>query len=170
VAERVLVWLGIPARLLIGGVLLAAGGLKVNDLDGSVRAVNAYRLMPFEAAEVVGSVLPLVEIVIGLLLVLGMATRLMAILATLLLVAFIGGIVSAWARGLSIDCGCFGGGGDLAANERPRYAAEIVRDAGLLLGAGLLAFRPKTRFSIDRWIVGHHEPEPHDHADEEVAV
>jgi hypothetical protein len=64
-------------------------------------------------------------------------------------------------RGLQIDCGCFGGGGALAEGERPRYGAEIARDVGLLALAGLVAWWPAGRFSIDRWIAG-----PQEEADE----
>ena len=54
---------------------------------------------------------------VGLLLVIGLLTRVSAVVLGLLLVAFIVGVGSAWARGLSIDCGCFGGGGQVSARQ-----------------------------------------------------
>lgn len=104
--------LGTGARLMLGVVMLWAGA---SDLAGSVRAVHAYQLLPYEASTVVGSALPWVEIAVGALLVMGLATRLAAVAGGALLAAFTAGIATAWARGLSIDCGCFGGGGQLAA-------------------------------------------------------
>ena len=68
-------WIGTLARLALGGVFLVAGALKVGDPDASVRAVQAYRLLPTDVAEVVGYVLPAVEIGLGLLLLLGLMTR-----------------------------------------------------------------------------------------------
>ena len=66
----------------------------------------------------------------------------------LLPIAFILGIASAWARGLSIDCGCFGGGGEVGANDT-KYPQEIARDV-LFAAAGLwLVWRPRTPFSLD---------------------
>ncbi len=44
--------------------------------------------------------------------------------------AFIIGIASVWARGITIDCGCFGGGG-YDADAASQYPWEIARDVGL---------------------------------------
>src|SRR3954454_12554648 len=100
-------WISTVARLGLAAVFLVAGATKVGDLAAAGRAVNAYRLMPFEVATVVGAVQPFVELALGLLLLAGLAVRLCAGVAAALLVVFIGAIVSAWARGLRIDCGCF---------------------------------------------------------------
>lgn len=141
--------MSIGCRLLLTGVWLYAGGSKVGDLDASVRAVKAYQLLPSAVAELVGAALPLVEIGLGLLLLLGMATRLAAAVSALLLAAFTAGIASAWARGLRIDCGCFGGGGELAADQTPSYGFELGRDLFLLAAAGVLLWLPRTRWSLD---------------------
>jgi uncharacterized membrane protein YphA (DoxX/SURF4 family) len=145
----VLSWIGTLARLVLGGVFVVAGALKVDDPDASVRAVQAYRLLPTDMAEIVGYILPAVEIGIGLLLLVGLMTRIAALAALVLLVAFVIGVSSAWARGLSIDCGCFGGGGEVAPGQT-RYLQELIRDAGLILAAGFLVLRPRSRLSLDR--------------------
>lgn len=142
-------WLGTAVRLGLAAVWLIAGGLKVGDLAAAGRAVNAYRLMPYDVATVVGAAQPFVELALGVLLLLGLATRLAAGVSAALLVLFIAGIVSAWARGLSIDCGCFSAGGDLAAGQRPNYLPEILRDLGFLVLAGFLLIWPRTHLSID---------------------
>lgn len=142
-------WISTAARLILGVVWIVAGATKVGDLAASGRSVAAYHIFPFEAARFIGAVLPFFEIALGVLLIIGLATRLGAIVSTILLIAFIAGIASAWARGLRIDCGCFGNGGDLAANENPTYLTETVRDIGLLVLAGFLAVFPRSRFSLD---------------------
>lgn len=142
-------WLGTVVRLGLAAVWLIAGASKIGDLAGSGRAVAAYRVMPYEVAKVVGAMLPLVELALGVLLLLGVATRLTAGFSAVLLVVFIAGIVSAWARGLRIDCGCFGSGGDLAPGENPTYGPEILRDVGFLALAGFLLLWPATRLSVD---------------------
>ncbi len=142
-------WISTLARFGLAAVFLIAGVGKVGDLAASARAVNAYRLLPYEVARVVGTVQPFVEIALGLLLLAGVAVRLSAGIAAVLLVVFIGGIVSAWARGLRIDCGCFSAGGELGAGRSPTYGTEILRDIGFLILAGVLLWCPRTRFSVD---------------------
>jgi uncharacterized membrane protein YphA (DoxX/SURF4 family) len=145
---------GVGCRLLLAAVWLYAGGSKIGDLAAATRAVKAYQLLPNGVAEWVGAGLPFVELGLALLLLLGLATRAAAVVSALLLVAFVAGIASAWARGLNIDCGCFGGGGTLAAGESPDYWLEIARDTLFLAAAVFLVVRPRTRWSIDGWLVG----------------
>jgi uncharacterized membrane protein YphA (DoxX/SURF4 family) len=147
-------WVGTVVRLGLAAVWLAAGASKVGDLAASGRAVNAYQVMPYDVAKVVGAALPFVELMLGVLLLAGLATRLAATISTLLLVVFIAGITSAWIRGLSIDCGCFGKGGQLAAGQTPSYGPEILRDLGFLALAGFLLLWPRTRLSVDSWLAG----------------
>jgi uncharacterized membrane protein YphA (DoxX/SURF4 family) len=146
---RTLDLVGLLARLLLGGVMLAAGLLKVTKPEVSARAVQAYQLLPFDVATYVGYGLPILEVVVGLLLVLGLFTRTAAAISGVLLVAFIIGIASAWARGLNIDCGCFGEGGTIDPSQT-RYLEEILRDVGLVLCAGWLLVRPRTAYSLER--------------------
>jgi uncharacterized membrane protein YphA (DoxX/SURF4 family) len=157
IPARLRPWLGTLARLILAGVFIAAGWSKIFDLAGSGRAVNAYQLMPYPAAKVVGAALPAVEIVLGLLLLAGLATRLMAAISGLLLAVYIAGIASVWARGLSIDCGCFGGGGQLAAGAHPSYLWDILRDVALLAVAVFLFATPRTRISVDAFLFGAEE-------------
>ncbi len=142
------VWIGLAARLVVGGVWIVAGALKLPDPAASVRAVRAYDLLPESVVPTVGHLLPVLEVVVGLCLVLGLLTRVMAVVSALLFVAFIVGIASAWARGLQIECGCFGGGGyDAGASDD--YPWEIARDVGLLLASAYLVWRPRTGWGLD---------------------
>ena len=142
-------WLGLISRLVLGGVLFIAGYLKVGTPDKSQMAVRAYEVLPISLANLIGLLLPYVEIGIGLLLILGVYTRISAALGGAIMVVFIVAIAQAWARGLTIDCGCFGGGGQVAASET-KYLSEIIRDTGLVLLALYLIRYPKTKFSIDK--------------------
>jgi len=146
-------WVTTLARLVLGVVLVVAGWLKVSSPDEAVRAVQAYRILPGGLTHPVGYGLPLLEVLVGLLLLLGLGTRWAAVAAGVLMVVFIAGIVSVWARGLSIDCGCFGGGGAVDPFCcASRYATEIVRDLVFLGLATWIAALPLSRLSVDGWL------------------
>jgi len=146
---RTLDLVGTLARLILGLVLIVAGALKVTKPGASANAVHAYQVLPYDVGTYVGYALPIVEIIVGLLLVLGLFTRVAAVLGTLLMVVFITGIGQAWARGLTIDCGCFGGGGPVNANQT-KYGLEIARDVGLALCGAWLVRRPASLAGLDR--------------------
>lgn len=147
-------WIGLAARLGLAAVWLVAGASKIEDLAASGRAVNAYQIFPYDVAAVIGAALPFIELTLGVLVLLGLATRLTAGVSVALLVVFVAGIVSAWTRGLAIDCGCFGIGGELADGQTPSYLPEILRDLGFLALAGFLLIWPRTPFSVDGWLTG----------------
>ena len=142
-------WFGLIARLTLGGVLLVAGYLKYDEIAKSQMAVRAYEMLPVSLANIVGIILPFFEIALGLLLIVGAATRISATLATLLMFVFVIGISQAWARGLSIDCGCFGGGGQVEPGTA-NYLTPLLRDAGLV-ALGIYLFRyPRSKFALDK--------------------
>ena len=142
-------WLTLLARLTLGAVLLVAGALKVPNLPKSAMAVRAYEMLPIPIANFLGYTLPWIEIGLGLLLIVGVTVKISAALGGLTMLAFIIAIAQAWARGLSIDCGCFGGGGTIDP-EDTKYLSEIIRDIGLM-GLGIFLYLyPKGRFAIEK--------------------
>ena len=142
-------WFGLFARLVVGGVIFAAGYLKVGHIAKSQMAVRAYDVLPIGVANFLGTILPFVEVAIGLLLILGAATRINALLSAALMALFIVAIAQAGLRGLTIDCGCFGGGGQVEPGQT-KYLQEIARDIVLLLLALYLYRFPSTKFSLDK--------------------
>ena len=142
-------WLTLIARLVLGGVLLAAGGLKIGNLQKSAMSVRAYELLPVDLANFLGYVLPWIEIGMGLLLIVGVAVSIVGLLGALTMFAFVIAIAQAWARGLSIDCGCFGGGGQVDP-EDTKYLSTILRDIGFLLLGVYLYYFPKGKFGIEK--------------------
>lgn len=153
-------WLGVVARLVVGTVWIVAGALKVSDMDASTRAVRNFQVLPEAVVPFVGHLLPLLEIVVGGLLIIGFAIPVTAAVSALMQLAFIIGIAQAWARGFQLDCGCFGGGGGTTGNAAKGYALDIARDTGLLVLSVLLVLLPVTRFAVDTlvWL-------PKEHAD-----
>lgn len=141
-------WITTAARAGLAVVLGWAGLAKATEPPALQElAVEAYRLLPDGLITPVGVGLPILEIVLAALLLAGFATRFSGALSGLLMVVFIAGIASAWARGLKIDCGCFGGGGEVS---DPPYLSEIVRDLGFLALAAWITLRPPGRLALDR--------------------
>ena len=142
-------WLTLLARLILGAVLLVAGALKIPNLPKSAMAVRAYEMLPIPIANFLGYTLPWIEIGLGLLLIVGVTVKISGALGALTMLAFIIAISQAWARGLSIDCGCFGGGGTIDP-EDTKYLSEIIRDIGLMALGIFLYLYPKGRFAIEK--------------------
>ena len=145
-------WITFLFRLILGGVLLVAGALKVTDPYSSATSVRAYQILPIDLANFLGFVLPFAEVAIGIFLIVGIWVRLGAIAGGALMVMFIIAIGQAWARGISLDCGCFGKGGLLETDELPvwNYTLEIARDIGLALLAVYIFRFPQGKLGFDQ--------------------
>jgi len=157
---RIFPWISLAARAILGVALIWAGSLKIGDLAQSVVAVKAYEFpIPDGLETFLGNALPIVEILLGLVILAGLASRWTALLGAVMMVVYIAAIISAWARGLSIDCGCFTPGGFLDANQKTQYGLDIARDCGLIVCATWLIIFPVSRFSLDSWIHPSHPKE-----------
>ncbi|GGG05874.1 hypothetical protein GCM10007304_19970 [Rhodococcoides trifolii] len=131
------------ARVGLAAVWLVSGGLKAVDPTQTIVAVRAYRLLSEDWVRPVANALPFLEIGLGLFLLIGLGVRVVASLSAVVLLVLISVIVSVWARGMSIDCGCFGGGG-AADVDAWDYVREIARDLGFMVLAGWLIAFPRT--------------------------
>ena len=145
-------WLTFVFRLILGGVLLVAGALKVTDPYSSATSVRAYQILPVDLANLLGFILPLAEVAIGIFLIVGIWVRLNAIAGGALMIMFIIAIGQAWARGISLDCGCFGKGGLLDTDELPvwNYTLEIARDIVLAAFAVYIYRFPQGKLGFDK--------------------
>jgi uncharacterized membrane protein YphA (DoxX/SURF4 family) len=151
-SARTLDVIGTLARFGLAAVWLASGTLKAIDPDQTYVAVKAYDVLPKGGIEIVAALLPWVELAFGVLLLVGAGVRVVAVLSLVLLAVFIAGVVQAWARGLAIDCGCFGGGGAVDPGDTA-YVQEVLRDTGFALLACWLVVRPRTLASLDSRLV-----------------
>jgi uncharacterized membrane protein YphA (DoxX/SURF4 family) len=141
-------WITTVVRAGLAVVLFLAGWAKFREPPALQRvAVSSYEILPSSMVGVVGVGLPVLELALAVMLLAGFATRFIAVAAGLLMIIFIAGIISAWARGLRIDCGCFGGGG---ATKDPKYLQEIFRDLGFLALAVWITVMPKSKLALDR--------------------
>lgn len=72
--------------------------------------VDSYQLLPARGVNFVAHTLPPFELFLGIWLLSGIALRYSALITALLLAAFFGILIHAYAMGQEISCGCFGPG------------------------------------------------------------
>ena len=119
-------WLVTVCRLVLGLVFLYAGAPKVWLPQAFLVSVRSYMILPDDLVPAFTVVLPTIELVAGLLLVLDRWVRPAAVVVGGMLCVFVVAIVSAMARGLDIECGCFSHGETAVGIEL------LVRDAIML--------------------------------------
>ena len=125
-------------RLVVGGTFIAAGVLKIADPANFAVAVGNYRLLPNALINLVAITVPWIEVAAGALVLAGIWLRAAALVITAMTTMFAIVILSALARGLNIECGCFGtiGGQHVG-------LVNLAIDGTLLGLASLLAWRSK---------------------------
>lgn len=126
-------------RLLLGGVFVWAGAVKALDVAAFAGQVAAYQLLPYAWNYAIAAALPYVELLAGVLLLCNLRVKAAALLVVSLNGLFIVVLVSVLARGLNIDCGCFGPD----AGTTPLQA--LGRDVVLLALAGAI-YRQHDRY------------------------
>jgi uncharacterized membrane protein YphA (DoxX/SURF4 family) len=132
-------------RLGLGGLFAAAGALKLRDPSAFATEISNYRFLP-SLAPWLAATLPMIELILGLALIAGPAPwRRGAALASVgLLAVFTAALTQALARGISIDCGCFGGA------SGPVSGLTLLRDVALLGAAVALLFVDQAAASTAR--------------------
>jgi uncharacterized membrane protein YphA (DoxX/SURF4 family) len=149
VARSAAIWLSTACRLGLAGIWLWAGLSKMLAPEEAVRAVAAYRLLPHDLVNPVAWGLPFAETALGVLLLLGIRTRVSAFVSLLLLALFVAAVASALTRGLRIYCGCFGGGGSSPSAGWRTYLLEITRDLGFAAMSVWLMVRPRSHLTVE---------------------
>jgi uncharacterized membrane protein YphA (DoxX/SURF4 family) len=120
--------------IIIGGIFIYAGVVKVVDPAEFARDIDNYKMLPWQMSVWLGLYLPWIEIVCGLALVTRVLYRGGVFILTLLMVLFIVVTIIAKARGLDVSCGCFG-----HASKYLSFAWHLALDFGVL--AAILALR-----------------------------
>jgi uncharacterized membrane protein YphA (DoxX/SURF4 family) len=121
--RRVVIWIG---RLVLGGIFVYAGLSKIflpnfhlqplsmlkfyvsTNLSTFAQQVESYKLISPEASQTVAHILPFVEIVLGLMLLIGWRLRIWATAITVIMVGFLTVVTRAYLLHMDINCGCFG--------------------------------------------------------------
>ena len=129
-------FLAFVLRLVVGGIFVYAGVVKILDPAQFANDVANYRLLPSVLVNFVAITLPWVETVVGILMVMGFWLPGSALVITGLMGVFLAAIGQALARGLDIRCGCFG-----TIEAGKIGSLTLARDVALLLCAAWLCWR-----------------------------
>jgi uncharacterized membrane protein YphA (DoxX/SURF4 family) len=144
--------LSVRVQIALGAVFVASAIPKLMDPPGFAHMIYNYRLLPGAIVNGFALVLPWIELLVGVLLVLGAWRREAALVAVVLLVVFLGAIGWNLARGHAIDCGCFDvrSAGKTPGELLTDMKRVMLRDVGLLLLAGQVLLATSPRFSARR--------------------
>jgi uncharacterized membrane protein YphA (DoxX/SURF4 family) len=111
------------------GMPWSLGAINVS-LSMFAMGVDSYQMLPTWAVGFVAQAIPIFELIVGLWVLSGIGLRFSALLTTLAVCLFITAMFSAYARGLTINCGCFGPGEQVG-------PLTVARDALLFLPLSL---------------------------------
>lgn len=132
-------------RVLLGGLLLAAGASKVGHSTDLASTIATFRLLPAQIVGPLALALPYVEILLGAYLVAGLFTRAVAIVAAVQFFCYAGAIASAVLRHIPANCGCFGPHESSTA-DWPHVAFDLMLVAASLF----IAFGAPGALAVDR--------------------
>ena len=130
---KILHWL---CRLILAGVFIYSGYVKVQEPLQFAVAISGYKLVPEHLIFPLAKFLPWAEIVLGLAILIGWKIRYFSAATAALLLFFIAVLAITVSRGIEANCGCFG------LDERIS-PLTILRDSLFLIPALYLVLEPK---------------------------
>ena len=148
--NSVVEWLEGLCRVALGVLFVYSSWSKIADPGLFANIVMKYELLPECMVGLFSLILPMVELLAGLAIMFSKWMRESALLIASLLLMFIAALASALARGLEIDCGCFG---VPSVGGRTELLLAIGRDVVLLVPAVWLTLRRNAWMGLKGWIV-----------------
>lgn len=137
-------YLTIAVRLFIGGLFIYASYYKIVQPADFARSIWYYHMVPGNLINLMAIILPWLELICGIAIIIGLWYRGAVIWMNLMTVMFIIALSIAYARGISIDCGCF----KAAAASTNSARDTLIRDIGLILLTMQLLFSRSKKFML----------------------
>ncbi|HEY1428276.1 MAG TPA: MauE/DoxX family redox-associated membrane protein [Candidatus Tumulicola sp.] len=132
-------------RVALGATLVFAGAVKIPHPEQLAAAIAGFRLLPAAVTAPLAVVLPYLEVLLGVYLVIGLFTRIVAWIVSVQFVVYAGAIASAVLRGIPAACGCFGPN-DGAKADWP----HVAMDFGFALLAAIIGLAGPGALAVDR--------------------
>lgn len=137
---RILHW---ACRIVLAGIFLYSGYIKVQQPLQFAAALSGYQLFPPDLVIPLTYYFPWVEIMLGAFLLAGWKLRYFAAGTAGLVSTFIILLTITYLRGIDAECGCFGAGDRIS-------PWTITRDGSFLLPALFLAAEERIRARLHR--------------------
>ncbi len=135
------------SRLLVGGIFVFAGASKLGHSEELINEINKYQIITGGLASAYGHVLPPLELVLGILVLLGLLLTASSFVLWLLLMSFTIAKIAAIAHGMDIEiCSCLGPSVPLLTRQ------GLVLDFVLLLLAAQIIFKRGDMLTIEPWL------------------
>ncbi len=119
---------------IVGAAFLYAGVIKLGAPQDFADSIASFQILPTSLVNPFALSLPPFEILTGLLLLTGCKRRAASLAVLTMTAIFALAMLSALAHGLSVDCGCFGGG----TSSRWHLWTSLGRDIALFAAAAVL--------------------------------
>ena len=131
------------ADVIVGGVFIYAGAIKVLDPVQFANDIDNYKILPWTIGVGLAFYLPWLEIFCGLALILRLLYLGGLSILTALLAVFLGATIAAKVRGLDITCGCFG-----HVSQHWNFSVHLALDLFVLATLILLLLRRGRDFRL----------------------
>jgi uncharacterized membrane protein YphA (DoxX/SURF4 family) len=138
-------YISLIARIVLGCVFIVVGVTKIAEPKLFANEIGNYQMLPDLLVNIPAIILPWLELVTGLMLILGIKLKETSFIAGILLIVFTLGVAIAWARGLDINCGCFS-----TIKEEKVGLSKILQNSGLLVLTYLIFISKSIKFRLDR--------------------
>lgn len=147
-------WIGFLFRIYVGGFFVMAAIPKISEPLAFATSISHYGLLPIWLVNASALVLPWLEIITGILLVVGFKVRLNALLTGVMVLIFTIAVAYAVVLGLKIDCGCFGSQG----GEEVSWW-KVAKNTGMMLMCVYLWKWPTTALALETQLGLHRSKE-----------
>lgn len=132
-------------RIFLAFIFIYAAILKIAEPGDFSQAIANYKLLPDISINFLAIILPWIEISTGILLLFGVAVKENSLIISGMLIIFIIAIGISLARGLDIDCGCFG-----TADGNEIGVIKLLQNIGLLVVGIILIIYNSTFLSTNK--------------------
>ena len=134
-------------RIIVGGMFIITGISKIIDPVLFAKEISFYRMLPDFSVNLFAIILPWIELIVGVLFILGIRVKTNILLLAGMLLMFNFAVAVAWARGLNINCGCFSN----IAKETVGLS-KLSENFSMLFALAFMFFFPNNRFSFEAFV------------------